>query len=37
VRVRADESALEELSLEGGGRAVPFHAGPHEIVSVLVR
>jgi alpha-mannosidase len=37
VRVRADESMPEELSLEGGGRAVPFHAGPHEIVSVLVR
>jgi alpha-mannosidase len=37
VRVRADESVLEELSLEAGGRALPFRAGPHEIVSVLVR
>ena len=36
VRVRADETPLAELALEDGGRAIPFRAGPREIVSVLV-
>ncbi len=36
ARVRADETRLGELLLEDGGRVIPFGAGPHEIVSVLV-
>jgi hypothetical protein len=36
VRVRADETPLAELELEEGGGAIPFQAGPREIVSVLV-
>jgi mannosylglycerate hydrolase len=36
ARVRADETRLDELRLEDGGRVIPFGAGPHEIVSVLV-
>jgi mannosylglycerate hydrolase len=36
-RVRADEREPSQLSLEDEGRVIRFHAGPHEIVSVLVR
>jgi mannosylglycerate hydrolase len=36
-RVRADEREPSQLSVEDGGRVVRFHAGPHEIVSILVR
>jgi alpha-mannosidase len=35
-RARADERQLHEIRLGEGGRFVPFHAGPHEIVTVLV-
>jgi 2-O-(6-phospho-alpha-D-mannosyl)-D-glycerate hydrolase len=36
-RVRADEREPSQLSVEDGGRVIRFHAGPHEIVSVLVQ
>jgi mannosylglycerate hydrolase len=36
-RVRADEREPSHLTVEDGGRVVRFHAGPHEIVSVLVQ
>jgi alpha-mannosidase len=35
-RARADEHPLHEIRLGEGGRVVPFHAAPHEIVSVMV-
>lgn len=35
-RARADERQLHEIRLGEGGRFVPFHAGPHEIVSIMV-
>jgi alpha-mannosidase len=35
-RARADERALHEIRLGEGGRVVPFHAAPHEIVTVMV-
>ena len=37
LRVRADERAGEDLRLDGGGRSVRFTAGPHEIVTLLLR
>ena len=36
VRVRADETEMCELPLEDEGRAIPFRAGPREIVTVHV-
>jgi alpha-mannosidase len=36
-RVRADEREPESLVLEDGGRTVRFRAGPHAIVSVLLK
>jgi alpha-mannosidase len=35
-RARADEYPLHEIRLGEGGRVVPFHAAPHEIVTVMV-
>ncbi|HEX2250167.1 MAG TPA: glycoside hydrolase family 38 C-terminal domain-containing protein [Gemmatimonadales bacterium] len=35
-RARADEQALHEIRLGEGSRSVPFHAGPHEIVTIMV-
>jgi mannosylglycerate hydrolase len=35
-RARADEHPLHEIRLGEGGRVVPFHAAPHEIVTVMV-
>ncbi|MGD2135523.1 MAG: hypothetical protein PVF27_05150 [Gemmatimonadales bacterium] len=35
-RVRLDERAGRELSVEGDGHAVPFAAGPREIVTVAI-
>jgi alpha-mannosidase len=35
-RARADERQLHEIRLGEGGRVVPFHAAPHEIVTVMV-
>jgi alpha-mannosidase len=35
-RARADEQTLHEIRLDDGGRSVPFHAAPHEIVTVMV-
>jgi hypothetical protein len=35
-RARADEHTLHEIRLGEGGRVVPFHAAPHEIVTILV-
>jgi 2-O-(6-phospho-alpha-D-mannosyl)-D-glycerate hydrolase len=35
-RARADERLLHEIRLGEGGRFVPFHAAPHEIVTVMV-
>jgi mannosylglycerate hydrolase len=35
-RARADEHALHEIRLGEGGRIVPFHAAPHEIVTIMV-
>jgi alpha-mannosidase len=37
TRVRADEREPSHLAVEEEGRVVRFHAGPHEIVSVLVQ
>ena len=35
-RARADEHALHEIRLGEAGRIVPFHAAPHEIVTIMV-
>jgi mannosylglycerate hydrolase len=35
-RARADEYRLHEIRLGEGGRIVPFHAAPREIVTILV-
>jgi mannosylglycerate hydrolase len=35
-RARADERPLHEIRLGEGGRIVPFHAAPHEIVTIMV-
>jgi len=35
-RARADERALHEIRLGEGGRIVPFHAAPHEIITIMV-
>jgi alpha-mannosidase len=35
-RAQADERPLHEIRLGEGGRVVPFHAAPHEIVTIMV-
>jgi alpha-mannosidase len=35
-RARADEHSLHEIRLGEAGRIVPFHAAPHEIVTIMV-
>jgi alpha-mannosidase len=35
-RSRADERPLHEIRLGEGSRSVPFHAAPHEIVTIVV-
>jgi mannosylglycerate hydrolase len=35
-RARADEQSLHEIRLGEEGRSIPFHAAPHEIVTVMV-
>ena len=35
-RCRADEHPLHEIRLGEGSRSVPFHAAPHEIVTIVV-
>jgi alpha-mannosidase len=35
-RARADEEILYEIKLGEASRSVPFHAAPHEIVTVMV-
>jgi mannosylglycerate hydrolase len=35
-RARADERQLHEIRLGEGGRFVPFHAAPHEIITIMV-
>jgi hypothetical protein len=35
-RARADERALHDIRLGEGGRIVPFHAAPREIVTIVV-
>ncbi|HEY0350927.1 MAG TPA: glycoside hydrolase family 38 C-terminal domain-containing protein [Gemmatimonadales bacterium] len=35
-RARADEHPLHEIRLGEAGRIVPFHAAPHEIVTIVV-
>ena len=35
-RARADELSLHDIRLGDGGRSVPFHAAPHEIVTIMV-
>jgi hypothetical protein len=35
-RARADERPLHDIRLGEGGRIVPFHAGAHEIVTIMV-
>jgi alpha-mannosidase len=35
-RARADERVLHDIRLGEGGRIVPFHAGPNEIVTIVV-
>jgi mannosylglycerate hydrolase len=35
-RARADEQALHEIRLGEGSRSISFHAGPHEIVTIMV-
>ena len=37
ARVRADEQWLQELDIEENRRTVRFHAGAHEIVTLLLR
>jgi mannosylglycerate hydrolase len=36
-RARADEQILHEIRLGEGSRSIPFHAAPHEIVTIMVR
>jgi alpha-mannosidase len=35
-RARADEHLLHEIRLGEAGRSIPFHAAPHEIVTIMV-
>jgi hypothetical protein len=35
-RARADEQPLHEIRLGDNGRSIPFHAAPHEIVTIVV-
>jgi mannosylglycerate hydrolase len=35
-RARADEQPLHEIRLGEGSRSIPFHAAPHEIVTIMV-
>jgi mannosylglycerate hydrolase len=35
-RARADERQLHDIRLGEAGRVLPFHAGPHEIVTIMV-
>jgi mannosylglycerate hydrolase len=35
-RARADEHPLHDIRLGEGSRSVPFHAAPHEIVTIVV-
>jgi alpha-mannosidase len=35
-RARADEHALHEIRLGDGGLSIPFHAAPHELVTIVV-
>ncbi|HEX9611835.1 MAG TPA: glycoside hydrolase family 38 C-terminal domain-containing protein [Gemmatimonadales bacterium] len=35
-RIRADERDSEALAVEDRGKTVPFDAGPHEIVTILI-
>jgi mannosylglycerate hydrolase len=35
-RARADEHGLHDIRLGEGSRSIPFHAAPHEIVSIVV-
>jgi alpha-mannosidase len=35
-RARADEHQLHEIRLGEAGRVLPFHAAPHEIVTIMV-
>jgi alpha-mannosidase len=35
-RARADEQGLHEIRLGEGGRSIPFHAAPREIVTIMV-
>jgi alpha-mannosidase len=35
-RARADERQLHEIRLGEAGRFVPFHAAPHEIITIMV-
>jgi mannosylglycerate hydrolase len=35
-RARADERQLHEIRLGEAGRFIPFHAAPHEIVTIMV-
>jgi alpha-mannosidase len=35
-RARADEHLLHEIRLGEGSRTIPFHAAPHEIVTIMV-
>jgi mannosylglycerate hydrolase len=36
-RARADEQVLHDIRLGEGSRSIPFHAAPHEIVTIMVR
>jgi alpha-mannosidase len=35
-RARADEQVLHEIRLGEGSHSIPFHAAPHEIVTIVV-
>jgi hypothetical protein len=35
-RARADEHVLHEIRMSEGSRSIPFHAAPHEIVTIMV-
>jgi alpha-mannosidase len=35
-RARMDERQLHEIRLGEGGRFIPFHSAPHEIVTIMV-
>jgi alpha-mannosidase len=35
-RARADEQGLHDIRLGEGGRSIPFHAAPREIVTIMV-